>query len=308
MSKNGAAVGVELFEIHNYLSLQDAVTGILGEVCELLRGYRSRFAIIGGWSPFLLNSSPIQHPGTKDVDILFEEGTKKGELLDIVQSFVGAGFLLSAKHQFQVLRILNVLGTPFVFNVDVLHPTIGNESPELFVDHLELPVPMSSYRDDSFTFKSIVLPYSKFLFDGYIENTTVRCILPNGQECDSTVPLMNEVGTIVTKSSSCGSRKRHRDAFDIYLAIRQARNPSILIDSLQSLKKHNLAVFNTLYEIKRSLNTTRFVDNVSSYLTPPNWCSSLESMVAYEEQKTLIRSEMEQFLEKVGLDPLASNP
>jgi hypothetical protein len=270
-----------------------------------LLGSRSRFGIIGGWSPFLLNSSPIQHPGTKDVDILFEEGTRKGELLDIVQSFVAAGFLLSAKHQFQVLRILNVRGTPFVFNVDVLHPTFGKQSPELFVDHLELPVPMSSYRDDSFTFKSIVLPYSTFLFDGYIENTTVRCILPNGRECDSTVPLMNEVGTIVTKSSSCGSPKRQRDAFDIYLAIRQARFPLILINSLQLLKKHNQAVFNTLYEIESSLKTMRFVDNVSSYLAPLNGYSSLE---AYEEQKALIRSEMEQFLEKVGLDPLASNP
>jgi hypothetical protein len=64
-------------------------------------------------------------------------------------------------------------------------------------------------------------------------------------------------------------------------------------------------VFNTLYEIESSLKTMRFVDNVSSYLAPLNGYSSLE---AYEEQKALIRSEMEQFLEKVGLDPLASNP
>lgn len=83
-----------------YGSLLSGAKGLLGECVRVLSGSKEEYIIIGVWSPLLLNSGTIQHPGTHDVDLLFREGKKERELKDIMQKFLDEGFITSAKHNF----------------------------------------------------------------------------------------------------------------------------------------------------------------------------------------------------------------
>src|SRR6266566_9971104 len=108
--------------MRSYPSLLSATKGLLGEVVQTVGPANvGDFAVIGGWSPFFLNGSPIPHPGSRDVDLLFREGRTEHSLSTVVETLLEAGYLHSAKHEFQLLRLLDVAGTTFVFNVDLLH-------------------------------------------------------------------------------------------------------------------------------------------------------------------------------------------
>ena len=291
---------------NNYPSMLDAAQGLLSEVCQIVSTTGLNFAIIGGWSPFLLNSNPIQHPGTRDVDILFEQGVKRLELKNVIQKFLASQYLPSAKHEFQLLRVLNVCENSVVFNVDILHPSEGNSTPEMFVDHLELPIPSSRFRDDHFLSRSIVLPHSQFLFDGHTTSYELISTLPSGVDVITKVPLMSEVGTIVTKSQSAMNKKRRRDAFDIYLAVAQARDRRALIQNVFKLKDTNRPVFNTLYSIKDCVQEGRFAENTMMYLPQDQSGSWLEQRLRSDQLKQRIDKTMDQFFVDVALDEKAS--
>ncbi|GBG07359.1 hypothetical protein PAT3040_01907 [Paenibacillus agaridevorans] len=52
-----------------------AAEGLLGEVAEILNESKIRYVVLGGWIPYLFNSSDeYPHPGTYDVDIEVESG------------------------------------------------------------------------------------------------------------------------------------------------------------------------------------------------------------------------------------------
>ena len=104
-------------------NLKSAYLGLLGEACQIADTTGLSYAVCGGWSPFLRNSNPIHHPGTKDVDLLFSDGIKVDALHDVVKSFLKAGYLPSAKHEFQILRIFQVNNCELAFNIDLLHPS-----------------------------------------------------------------------------------------------------------------------------------------------------------------------------------------
>jgi hypothetical protein len=99
-----------------------ACQGILGESVEIVRSMGLPFAVVGGWSPFYLNNPTGLHPGSKDVDLLFSEAVEVKGLAKVVEHFLGRGYLPSAKHDFQLLRIVGGGKGQFVFNVDFLHP------------------------------------------------------------------------------------------------------------------------------------------------------------------------------------------
>lgn len=58
-----------------YSSVSQALKGLLVESVSIAQSANLEFAVVGGWSPLLLNSRPIPHPGTRDVDLLFHQGT-----------------------------------------------------------------------------------------------------------------------------------------------------------------------------------------------------------------------------------------
>lgn len=171
---------------------------------------------MGGWSPYLLNTTEHKHPGTKDVDILFSDGAADRGLKEFVGLLLRSGFMPSAKHDFQLLKPISVNGHELVFNVDLLHPSESLKNPELFMDHLDLHIKDGDFGKSKFV-RSIVLPSSEILFrDGF--NQTVQVVAPlSGRE--ATVPLISSAGAILSKCESVHLVKRPRDSFDIYISL-----------------------------------------------------------------------------------------
>jgi hypothetical protein len=124
--------------------------------------------------------------------------------------------LVSAKHDFQLLKPISVEGRELVFNVDLLHPSETHRNPELLVDHLDLHIKESDFGDNKFV-KSMVLPSSQILFEkDFFDSLIVNCPISNAY---ATIPLINECGCILSKCESVKLEKRKRDAFDIYLSV-----------------------------------------------------------------------------------------
>ena len=215
--------------VHSYPDLSTAARGILCDAAGIAIEAGKPFVVIGGWSPFILNTGVIVHPGTRDVDLLFEHAATVGELKDVVSAFLRHDYVSSAKHSFQLLRTVKVRDREFVFNVDFLHSAdLGNASDQ-FVDQLVLDDGPLMYR-----YQSIVVPLSALLFeeDGQLRKI-VEGTLPGGDQVSVAVPLMTELGTLLTKSQSMFGVKRTRDAFDVMLAICQARDPGWLADAIR---------------------------------------------------------------------------
>ena len=216
----------------NFSNLQEGAFGLLAETADILNRNKINYIIVGGWSPLLLNNNPIVHPGTKDVDILFENGYRKKELGKIILKFIDSGFLLSAKHDFQLFKEIEVHGKKFIYNIDLLHPTETQKPEEIYIDHIDLGIPSDKYQSNTFKMKSIALPSSQALFDNKIP-------------------------------------KRFRDSLDIYLAITQNSNKEFYSE-LKKLKNKNPDSFNTVYGIKEFydqgdnmyVNTLKYIPNL----------------------------------------------
>jgi hypothetical protein len=227
------------------LDIAAGVRALLAESVEIAASSGAVFAVVGGWSPVLLNPGPIPHPGTRDVDLLFESATTPGALADVLKRFCERDYLVSAKHPFQLLRILDIAGTPLVFNVDVLHPQERDHSADLFVDHLDLPLFQDDDATEPYRMRSIALPGSQFIFDGHTTQFDLEATLPTGLPTRVRIPLMDELGLLITKAPAIGP-KRSRDALDIFLAIVQARDINALVKSAQALRERQPPEFAVL--------------------------------------------------------------
>lgn len=253
-------------EPFNYPDLLSASAGLLGRAVEVVRQTGATFVVIGGWSPFLLNRGEIPHPGTRDVDLLFEDGAKPGALKEVVDALRGSGFVLSAKHEFQLLHVLRVAGVEFVFNVDILHASEVRKNPEMFVDHVSLPVRVSELGTGHVPARSIVVPVSGFIFDGHIVDHEMDYgSLTTGRREHIAVPLMDELGTLVTKSESMHMSKRRRDAFDVVLAVRQARDRNALAAAMGDLRSRSISAFSELSKLWALTRDSALRANVAAY-------------------------------------------
>jgi hypothetical protein len=187
--------------------LVDAVTA-LDEVA--VRDY----IVIGGWCPYLRNTSSIPHPGTLDVDILFRDGSRPGALATAISGLRHKGFILSAKHSFQLLSEKVIKGERLIYNVDLLHPLMSDSEKDrgMVVDHLELDVPLDHEERFLKKARSIVQPNSSVLFDEHLfSKFTVK---------SATFDLVDFTGMFITKMDSCQKQKRERDALDLYIAVK----------------------------------------------------------------------------------------
>lgn len=194
----------------------DAAKELLVDVSELLGDAGAEFVIVGGWSPYLLNKTSYAHPGTKDVDVLFSDGSAEYGLSKYIKLFLENGFVPSAKHDFQLIKNISVGDNELAFNVDLLHPSETIRNPELLTDHLNLHIEDGDLQKEKFV-RSIVLPSSKILFqDDFQALTTVVAPLSSRTV---KVPLITAAGAILSKCESVKVAKRPRDSFDIYLSI-----------------------------------------------------------------------------------------
>jgi hypothetical protein len=78
----------------------------------------------------------------------------------------------SAKHPFQLLKTQNINGKRFVYNIDLLHPHMLDNPDQIgmFVDHMELDVPLNNHEVRLKEMKSIVLPNSEIRIEESLTN------------------------------------------------------------------------------------------------------------------------------------------
>lgn len=202
-----------------------AQRGILVETCQALLANKVEYVIAGGWVPYLrVMHSAVKHPGTNDVDVLFNDKLEPLKLA--VKALLDAGYVPSAKHPFQLLKRLNVDEEPFVFNVDLMHPVEQARDENMFQDIIDLGVKDDYDSEQTHIIKSISFPSSRIIFDENLwSNFEVEATLPNGQIGQISIPLMDECGLILSKCAIVGHPKRSRDAFDIYYILASTNGP-----------------------------------------------------------------------------------
>ncbi|MFZ2725278.1 MAG: hypothetical protein WAX77_03400 [Methylococcaceae bacterium] len=193
-----------------------------------------------------------------------KNGTKEGGLKDLFSSFLEKGFLFSAKNQFQMIKTYKIAGREFAYNVDFIHPKSDGNS-EIFIDHLDIGVPIDKYQSKTFKMMSIATPNALGLFDGYYEMYSFM-----NNEKIIEFPLMNEIGLLITKSESVKVAKRKRDSLDIFLAIKNCRNYPQMILKLCELKNKNKPLFNSLYGIRAAFDEKILICNVMQYYNDEN--------------------------------------
>ena len=273
----------------SFPTLNDAVKGMLVEAVLSLENTGVTYAVIGGWAPFLRNArTDIKHPGTRDVDLLFSGADVKGVLGQAVQALLASGFIVSGKHDFQVMKAMKVHDREMIFHVDLLHPGQPGLDPELFCEHFDLGVPIDESQQATKRVMSIVLPSSKFIFeqrlyDGFaVEHPLTKQHV--------SIDLINQAGLIFSKCESVQVKKRERDAFDIFLATAQpdwpqtvevlssaVREVGRLADPLESLRNYlshrdKAALFDA--------NVSRFTKNSGSHSPAAVVKGGIESVLA----------------------------
>jgi hypothetical protein len=83
--------------------VEGATELLIDTISALSTTSEGEYIVIGGWCPYLRNTSDIKHPGTLDVDLLFREGYREGALTRSINALRQKGFVASAKHPFQLL-------------------------------------------------------------------------------------------------------------------------------------------------------------------------------------------------------------
>ncbi|HEY4241686.1 MAG TPA: hypothetical protein VGM88_17815 [Kofleriaceae bacterium] len=215
----------------------DGSRALLGEVVEVFdRHLAGRFSIVGGWAPALRCKGPIPHPGTKDVDLLCDVENDRAAIEQALRDLMAAGYYVSAKHSFQLIRILDCGGVSLAFNLDLLYPGELSEHVE-FSKIFDLPVRESPIDPSLIGVASVVLPEAKFLIHGWSKPCEQQFLLPDGRQVCVHVPLLGDIGLVFSKSESWSKPKRDRDAFDIYLTLAQPADPAELRDDADRLGK-----------------------------------------------------------------------
>jgi len=272
---------------HNYPTVEEAVFGLLGEVVKILERVGEPYVVIGGWSPLLLARGDIRHPGTRDVDVLFNGGEARLQLDAAFRGFLERDYLPSAKHPFQLIRVLQVGGQPMAFNVDLLHPRHDDgDAPidEMFVEQLDLGVPLNDFLKDHYLMKSIVTPDIAFVFeDQRWADAEFSSKQPDGSDGSGVVRVIDELALVVSKARSVSSSKRERDAFDIALSVAQARDPEALRAAALDLEDRRCATFGLLGYVLRAVQDTEarpsFAERVRRSILPSRDAANAERLV-----------------------------
>jgi len=219
------------------------------------------YIVIGGWCPYLRNTSGITHPGTLDVDILFKDGFREGALARSIKVLRQNGFVASAKHSFQLLIEKQVGAERLIYNVDLLHPRMSDTDDAMFVDHLDLDIPIDEDERRGKKMMSIVQPNSVVLF----EEKLFSPFSLSGVEFN----LVDFTGMFITKMDSCQKQKRERDSFDIYIGFKSGL---VDLQKLKSIKSTNDRVAKSFAKFMAFLcnSADQFNRNVSEFAQPPD--------------------------------------
>lgn len=229
---------------HCFSSIEEACHALLLTTTWVLQTANVEFVVVGGWSPVLLADGHecLRHPGTQDVDVLLnDEGPiaiQRG-----VQALLDLGFLPSAKHPFQLLKRLNVVGGPLVFNVDLLSPReilkASDPVADMFTDILDLKIPERAGSLETRFARSIAFEASGTVLErNMFERTLVSGVDLDGTSASYGVPLLGLAGFVISKCQSVRSVKRPRDAFDLYYVLTGPRGPETGAELARLARSH----------------------------------------------------------------------
>lgn len=232
---------------------------MLSDVAIVLKCFPAvEYMVIGGWCPVFRNSTKIKHPGTLDVDLLFRDSYRSGAILEVIRALLDSGFRASAKHPFQLLKSQKINNEELVFNIDLLHPNMTTDKSVtgMFVDHLELDVPLRKTGRELKSVKSIVLPNSSVLFSQGLYSTE--------RIGGTDFKLISFDGMFISKMDSCQKQKRERDSFDIYLGF---LGDDIDIERINSLSENDERIRDSLQKFRSFLKNNRdlFNNNVKMF-------------------------------------------
>jgi hypothetical protein len=221
-----------------FSSEQQAATAMLLEATRLLNAKTIDYAVIGGWVPFLFNSTPIRHPGTYDVDVVLNTAMSKDQVVKALDSMVlGSGYMRAPKNAFQVYRQLRVNGEDMIFHVDFLHRKYADDSGDL----------LRSWG----RYQSIKSPGTDVIFTAKeVRSELVSGTGTDGNPTSSNITFASEAGFLCAKGRAVGTGKRERDAFDIYLVIAQSADLEKLKESSRRLMRDGVfcASIRQMYE------------------------------------------------------------
>jgi hypothetical protein len=149
-------------------------------------------------------------PETRDVDLLFPERYSKDDMSEILHRFLNFGYFVSAKHDFQLCRAINLGKQTYIYNVDLLHPTKGKMNKVDFVEIMDLDV-TDGIRVKSML--SINIQYGSEIYS----NKLYELASFEGRQFN----VLDGAGIIISKLNSAHNKKRQRDIFDIYLSLEE---------------------------------------------------------------------------------------
>lgn len=266
-------------------SILSGAQDFLVESVLIARKHLRDVIVIGGWCPFLRNDeskSGAAHPGTKDVDLLCSDADiESGKVRDLIGAYLDAGFMLSAKHEFQLLKPIRIGNRKFVYNLDLLHPSQTQENSAKLIDLFDSGIPERA-AGPSRAVMSIVLPSSKILFD---RMSWQEKVVSSSNSETVNVPLLSWSGLILSKCESVKQKKRPRDAFDIWLAIQNAE--AEVANTLQDWSEHP-GISLQLRTLRDHLSDERaaqtFNENVAKYAGSPGIAVPHESILSALER------------------------
>lgn len=241
--------------------LEGALELLVTTASALAESGENNYIIIGGWCPYLRNTSAIQHPGTLDVDVLFKSGDRDGFLASPIRSLLNRGFAASAKHPFQLLIEKDVGNERLIYNVDILHPQMSESDKRMFVDHLELDVPVDDSGRRVKKMRSIVQRSSLVLFE---ENLFSKYTVSNVE-----FNLVDFTGMFITKMDSCQKAKRERDSLDIYLGFKSGL---VDVEKLKAIRSKHEQIDKSYNRFLKFLvdSPAEFDSNVAEFVEPPD--------------------------------------
>lgn len=186
----------------------DGAKQLLRESIEIIGDAVSDIIFVGGWGPYIRHTD--RHPGTRDVDLLLPEKYSKSDMAEILNRFLRYGYFVSAKHDFQLCRAIELGSQTYIYNVDLLHPIEGKMNKVDFVEIMDLDV------TDGIRVKTILSINIQFGSEIY-SNELYESVTFDG----NTFNVLDGTGIIISKLDSSHNKKRLRDIFDIYLSLEE---------------------------------------------------------------------------------------
>jgi hypothetical protein len=262
--------------MRNYNNDLDAARGLLGEAASILNNQKIDFVVIGGWIPYLFNSEPISHPGTFDVDVLLNSETSRQAMNEAVDAFMKVGYLRSPKNAFQIFRILRVGTEDRVFHVDFLHRKYAEDVDDMIKDWGKI--------------QSIAGPGTDIIFlESERRIQLLGFDLPDGTSQEIAIHFCTEVGFLSAKGRSASTKKRTRDAYDVFLVTKQSHNRRQLIERCRALMGNRIFSF-SFEELEKGFRAGNLTSNAVLHLL---------QQTQVDKPLDLVQRTMDEFFEEV---------